>query len=410
MKSNKTRLATFLTLILVFFGILIILRLSFFNTDTKNKIAVSSRAECSIPEEGKALCFCQKGVVRIYASSTARKNNCMGSGPEKYCNGGTCAYGASSWGYCDDNGSNYEGDCSSDPSSGGGSGPTNTPKPSSQCPEPSFTCASATTVGQFSNDTQIFSKDNQGIYYEGSNCQKNKKINTNGYIQDFNNACSALENQSCMSDTCKHLESLYGNASGTGAQPLNKTVYYKKDPQSSNPVFFDTCGATISKTREEICYPIPSTTPTNTPTPTPSCERITCAAAMNDGGSYYEDDSRPIYHYTNVPNVYYSDRTCNNVFNGDGWKDNCKLDVGFEVRENGAPGVNLSDLYCNKNGTGIVYKPGTNSISVATDKCLNTYNFKRSCLKLVASDLGWFTGFTGNNYIYCCSADSYCSE
>lgn len=139
-------------------------------------------------------------------------------------------------------------------------------------------------------------------------------------------------------------------------------------------------------------------------------KRITCAAAMNDGGSYYEDDSRPIYHYTNVPNVYYSDRTCNNVFNGDGWKDNCKLDVGFEVRENGAPGVNLSDLYCNKNGTGIVYKPGTNSISVATDKCLNTYNFKRSCLKLVASDLGWFTGFTGNNYIYCCSADSYCSE
>ncbi|MBW7960606.1 hypothetical protein H3C65_03905 [Patescibacteria group bacterium] len=75
MKSNKTRLATILTLILVFFGILIILRLSFFNTDTKNKIAVSSRAN---------------GPPTCTSGFYVNEENTDGSGCAAACGKGNC--------------------------------------------------------------------------------------------------------------------------------------------------------------------------------------------------------------------------------------------------------------------------------------------------------------------------------
>jgi len=56
---------------LVFFGILIILRLSFFNTDTKNKIAVSSRAE----------------VLTCTSGFYVNKSNTDGSGCAAACGG-----------------------------------------------------------------------------------------------------------------------------------------------------------------------------------------------------------------------------------------------------------------------------------------------------------------------------------
>ncbi|MEM4337154.1 MAG: hypothetical protein QXG86_04080 [Candidatus Woesearchaeota archaeon] len=62
-----------------------------------------------IPNPDKACCFCQNGKVRVYASSNARKNNCMATpcATKYYGN----AYGAESWGYCNDDGTNYEENC-----------------------------------------------------------------------------------------------------------------------------------------------------------------------------------------------------------------------------------------------------------------------------------------------------------
>src|SRR3989339_1189938 len=117
MKNHKGEIATLLTLGLVLVGTLITLGTSLLVNNKKN-LASNPRAACSgpVPSPSKACCFCKKGKVTVYASSTSRQNNCMGTACTTAAYGN--AYGASSWGYCNNSGGSYEG--GSWISSGGG--------------------------------------------------------------------------------------------------------------------------------------------------------------------------------------------------------------------------------------------------------------------------------------------------
>jgi hypothetical protein len=126
-KNKKAEIATILTLGMILVGAVLTIATSFFANKTKN-LASNPRA-CEIPNPNKAICFCQiikeKGVIKVYASSKARQKNCMASTPKQYED--AHAYGAYSWGWCNDNGSDYEGLCPTGEPPAGPGGPTNTP-------------------------------------------------------------------------------------------------------------------------------------------------------------------------------------------------------------------------------------------------------------------------------------------
>jgi hypothetical protein len=165
------------------------------------------------------------------------------------------AYGATSWGYCKDNGSDYEGDCSADPND------TPVPgrgTPTSGCTNPSITCKSKS----FGTDSStIFSSDTNNNYYSGRNCTASKKI---GVLSDFINTCHALTAQDCTPVNCVDIygsDPRYNNIDFAGKQVYTNSTgggrYFKL--------------GCIQQTDPSVdCFPQPTVgPPTSTPTPTP---------------------------------------------------------------------------------------------------------------------------------------------
>ena len=256
MKNKKGEIATLLTLGLVLVGTLITLGTSFFVN--KTKIASNPKAQCAgpIPSPSKACCFCKKGKVTVYASSTARVNNCMDTPCTTDAYG--TAYGATNWGYCDNGGSvgSYEGGACT----GGGGGITPNPEegtPVPFCKTPETTC----TLLGYGTSTDSMSIDKDKNYYFGKNCGETNKI---GDLSAFITKCTGLVSGDCTPVGC---DLLLGNANPDvdfgGKQVSTKTdssgVYYKYQLDNNQPKCLQTVDLSIE------CFP---KGPTNTPTPT----------------------------------------------------------------------------------------------------------------------------------------------
>lgn len=284
LKSHKGEIATLLTLGLVLIGGLITLGLSILSNN--QKISMNSRAaetcsDSSIPRPGMACCFCQNGTVRVYASSTARCNAQM-STPCTTAAYGT-AYGATSWGYCQDGGTGYEGSCSggSEVVEEGGEEGTET----DECPEPKFTCSSKNLGTDF---TEIFSKDDNDIYYNGKNCSGDKI----GSLQNLIKKCDSLVTADCAPVGC---DLLYGNnAEYQDVDFGNRKVYTKSG--FGGTYFNEGCYQKVNPLEE--CIPEAEV----------KCEPRSCESITGD--SYKDYGDQVVYILPNEVGLYYKDSDC----------------------------------------------------------------------------------------------------
>jgi hypothetical protein len=403
-KNKKGEIATFLTLGMILVGAVLTVATSFFANKTKN-LASNPRAACDtslIPSPSMAICFCQKGKVRVYASSTARKNNCMASTPEQYGN----AYGAHSWGWCNDDTSHYTGDCPSSTTPEGGDSPKAAPKPSNNCEEPSFTCQDkfpSDDIRSKNNDV-IFSMDNQENYYKGENCPSDGKW---GDYQKFADECEILAKKNCYPTKCKNIKEHSSSLS-------DSVIYYTKDENSYYYYDNENCSGSPKKP-EDLCV--------DTEDKIEKAEKAVCNSNITcnnlpgmDGRTVYGDGTAS-YKVVDGKNIYYKGSNC------DGTKtenleeiiDYCNSKkppsptptktIPFELYENGHGNVNLSGLWCSD--TGILYDGSEGSINNALNMCLNTFKYRRDCLKIVASDKGVWRVWA---YYYCCSDDYNCKS
>jgi len=260
MKNKKGEIATLLTLGLVVVGTLITLGTSLFVNNKKN-IPSNPRAVCQIPESSKACCFCKKGKVTVYASSTSRQNNCMGTACTTAAYGN--AYGASSWGYCNNSGGSYEG--GSCTSSGGG-----TPVPGTTLtPEPGCTNTNCQAFANLTSGLDIPVSYKGSSYYTVSGCPDDDDDSTK-----FNNAdglsgwCSGETGKACIPNKpCSDYDGFATqNYSFDHKGTAGAIQYYKNG----------NCGGTIVDlptvktycTTDQNAEPTATPTPTETPAPT----------------------------------------------------------------------------------------------------------------------------------------------
>ncbi len=275
MRNKLGQATVFLALVLVIVGAAVTFGVSFLTNN--NKIANNSRAatcDSEIPNPDQAICFCKKGGVIVFATSAARKANCMSAEPSSY--GGS--YGATSWGYCDpsDPSGTYTGECSGGGGdTGGDTGGNNGSPAPSNCTTPSLTCLAA---GVGTDTTTQFSEDKNNIYYQGTKC-KGTKI---GAIADLIKTCSNLVTGDCSSVSCVNL---FG-PSNPDVDFGSKNVYTKSGTPGT--YYRAGCQQTVDPVVE--CFPkVPTGTPIPTATPLP-----TSAAGSIPGGTSYNG---PSYKY-----------------------------------------------------------------------------------------------------------------
>jgi hypothetical protein len=375
-KNKKAEIATFLTLGMILVGAVLTVATSFFANKAKN-LASNPRAACDtslIPSPDAALCFCQKGKVRIYASSTSRKNNCMTSTPEQYGN----AYGADNWGWCPNNDtSKYTKECSSTGSSPPDS-VTATPSPPNNC-----TIVDCSTF--ILSVKHTISKDNNNYYYDGKNCDGEKKI---GEAQDVKDFCSKIAKSSIFKSTCRE------QGKSSDIQILvkiidenNKQYCANDDPLCNNP-----------QELENLCAE-------------PKCESIPCADAT--GNSEATFNNTKVYRLSNNPNVYYTSSSCE----GNG----LKLEQACSILPSPTPTPNpLSyvtytvpdNLFCGESA-GLIsnerYRDWLGNVvgdllSFAT-KCINKGNQQGLKVKIVITDKN-IEGNIVNDYMHCCTINN----
>lgn len=283
MHNHKGEIATLLTLGLVLVGTLITLGTSLFVSNNKTNFASNSRAA---DYGGKACCFCQKGIIRLYASSTAQEN----LGPCTTAKYGS-AYGASSWGYCNDNLGSYEGgECKA--SGGGGGGGTPAPG-ATLTPED---CKNTTTVPKadpdnctdFNSGTTIYpshelsTKGN--LIFDGKDCSGEGKS-----INDAEDSfCAALNSGNCKSWDCKKVKSEW-KSQDLWKNYLNGTTYYYSSDVNCNTSGYEADSAEL----KNYCAPEAA----------PTCEETTCGVVVSNVDPSSAD--KPIYYMSNDDAKYY---------------------------------------------------------------------------------------------------------
>lgn len=247
MQNHKGEIATLLTLGLVLVGTLITLGTSLFVNNQKN-IASNPKAQCAgdVPNPDKACCFCKKGKVIVYASSTARVNNCMGTPctsdapPKGYGN----AYGATNWGYCDSpGGGNYKGGACT-----GGVDPPSSETPPEGCQN--STCG----IKKFGNSDQPVSyyNDKPKEFYFDKDCGGSPVDRTT--IMDFEH-CGGAAKGDCAETPCNNYYSQLSIKSGFDKNYLKSHSVFTKTNDLNYYDGFPCEDPTNVTTLEASCIP-----------------------------------------------------------------------------------------------------------------------------------------------------------
>lgn len=428
-KSRKGFVPALLTLGLVLVGSLVTIGISYLTST--NKIASNPRAAgctaADIPESACACCFKKAGQSPVvYASSQSRINNCMGTPctTANYTSESGIAYGAESWGYCDDGGGDY-GSCSGNVGGGGVNPPT--PKPcngsgggcefncesvgeecscevggtwyngtcttkgkpgtcaycggggisAADCTGKNYNCSSLVTGTDYS-----ISYDINDVYYQDKNC--GTKIPKNGTLGEAISFCEGTVKGKCEQISCQ-------TATGGDPKALSSNIRIKtvQGVKTYHNLGDTACGTVLELT--SLCYEQAKAT----------CDSVSCNIATKNNNVDF--DGNEVYQWSDKPGTYYKANDCEEKVSS-GLKTECPVPDPLEnvVKSDSRTffcgtsiGLIAKEKY--KNSVGKI----VGNLSSFVERCEASGKAKGIDVQVVIGD-GDIEGPVVNDYMNCC--------
>lgn len=445
-KSRKGFVPALLTLGLVLIGSFVAIGVSFLTNN--NKIALSSRAsggtesqqdadcrvantvntsQCGgtvdgVPFSQCGCCFCKYGNKQVLASAQARVANQMGTDCTKNDTVNSYAPASSAF-YCDPTGGGGSGNPPPVPSCNGSGGgcsfnceaigeectcgePGNFQKGTCTTKGKAGTCSycggGGSGGGSCLNSTTVpkADPDNCTDFNSGTTIYPSHELSTKGNLifdgkicsgegKSINEAedsfCAALNSGNCKPWDCHKVKSEW-ESQDLWKNYLNGTTYYYSSDVNCNTSGYKADSVEL----KNYCAPEAA----------PTCEETTCGDVVSNVDPSIAD--KKIYYQSDKPSEYFKTKSggkCTNIIDINNECPNTSPTVPYYTLHN------ISYMDCDTSeGHSVLDEKQPQQRQNFIRSCISWHpNLNQSCLEIVSSDIGFWTG---RNYLYCCNNKS----